>query len=65
MKTPFWLDDYGGRVHAESHVYLKCSNYLSICRYGILAFGSMMCIDRVFNHYVQYLIQCGGTQLYL
>ena len=30
-----------------------------------LAFGSMMCIDRFFNHCVQYLVQHRGTQLYL
>ena len=40
-------------------------NTVTICRYGILAFGSMMRIDRIFNYCVQYLVQRGGTQLYL
>ena len=31
----------------------------------LLAFGSMMCIDRFYNHCVQYLVQHCGTQLYL
>ena len=40
-------------------------NTATIYRYGILAFGSMMCIYRIFNHCVQYLVHRGGTQLYL
>ena len=40
-------------------------NTVTTCRYGILAFGSMMYIDRFFNHCVQYLVQYCGTQLYL
>ena len=32
---------------------------------GTLDFGSMMCIGRIFNHFVQYFVQRCGTQLYL
>ena len=61
VKTPF---GYTTMVIAYMVNDVFISNTATICRYG-LAFGSMMCIDRIVNHCVQYLVQRGGTQLYL
>ena len=33
----------------------------TICRYDILALGSVMCTDRFLNHCIQYLVQCCVT----